>query len=72
MLSDLPDKRPNPETHAYGHFKLDAEEHLLADQSELSADLRERGAELVIVQCEEWFERMHITVTKRQTGKRAA
>ena len=31
LLADLPDGRPNPNTHAYGHCDLAAEEHLMAD-----------------------------------------
>ena len=27
LLADLPDGRPNPNTHAYGHCDLAAEEH---------------------------------------------
>ena len=34
LLADLPDGRPNPNTHAYGHRDLAAEEHLVADQPE--------------------------------------
>ena len=32
LLADLPDGRPNPNTHAYGHRDLAAEEHLVAEQ----------------------------------------
>ena len=39
LLSDLPDNRPNPNTHAYGHCGLAAEEHLVADQPEPGAEL---------------------------------
>ena len=31
LLADLPDGRPNPNTHAYGHLDLATEEHLVAD-----------------------------------------
>ena len=58
MLADLPDGRPNPNTHAYGHRDLAAEEHLVAD-------LPEPGAELVIRHNEERFDRKHAMVTKR-------
>ena len=34
LLADLPDGRPNPNTHAYGHCDLAAKEHLVADQPE--------------------------------------
>ena len=34
LIADLPDGRPNPNTHAYGHRDLAAEEHLVADQPE--------------------------------------
>ena len=39
LLSDLPDGRPNPNTHAYGHRDLAAEEHLLADKTGLARSL---------------------------------
>ena len=39
LLADLPDGRPNPNTHAYGHRDLAAEEHLVADQPEPGAEL---------------------------------
>ena len=58
LFSDLPDGRPNPNTHAYGHRDLVAEEHLVADQPE-------PGAELIIRQPEERFARRHARVTKR-------
>ena len=58
LLADLPDGRPNPNTHAYGHCELAAEEHLMADQPEL-------GAELIIRYPEERFARRHARVTKR-------
>ena len=58
LLSDLPDGRPNPNTHAYGHRDLAAEEHLVAD-------LQEPGAELVIRHPEERFARKHALVTRR-------
>ena len=32
LLADLPDGRPNPNTNAYGHCDLAAEEQLVADQ----------------------------------------
>ena len=31
LLADLPDGRPNPNTHANGHSDLAGEEHLVAD-----------------------------------------
>ena len=31
LLADLPDGRPNPNTHAYNHRDLAAEQHLVAD-----------------------------------------
>ena len=58
MLADLPDGRPNLNTHAYGHRDLVAEEHLVADQPE-------PGAELIIRHPEERFARRHARVTKR-------
>ena len=39
LLADLPDGRPNPNTHAYGHRDLAAEEHLVADQHGLVRNL---------------------------------
>ena len=58
MLADLPNGRPNPNTHAYGHRDLAAEEHLVADQPE-------PGAELIIRHPEERFARKHARVSKR-------
>ena len=58
LLADLPDGRPNPNTHAYGHRDLAAEEHLLADQPE-------PGAELIIRHREERFVRRRARVTRR-------
>ena len=58
LLADLPDGRPNPNTHAYGHRDLAAEEHLVADQSE-------PGAELLIRHRVELFARKHAHVTRR-------
>ena len=39
LLADLPESRPNLNTHAYGHRDLAAEEHLVADQPEPGAKL---------------------------------
>ena len=50
MLFDLPDGRPNPHIHAYGHRDLAAEEHLVADQPD-------PGGELIIRDSEERFTR---------------
>ena len=58
LLADLPDGRPSPNTHAYGHRDLAAEEHLVADQPE-------PGAELIIRQPEKRFTRRHARVTER-------
>ena len=58
LLADLPDGRPNPNTHAYGHRDLAAEEHLVADQAE-------PGAELIIRHPEEQFALRHARVTRR-------
>ena len=58
LLDNLPDGRPNPNTHAYGQRELAAEEHLVADQPE-------PGAELIIRHLEERFTRRHARVTKR-------
>ena len=58
LLADMPDGRPNPNTHAYGHCDLAAEEHLVADQPE-------PGAELIIRHSEERFARRHARVTRR-------
>ena len=58
LLADLPDCRPNPNTHAYGHFDLAVEEHLVADHPE-------PGAELIIQHREERFGRRHARVTRR-------
>ena len=58
LLADMPAGRPNPNTHAYGHGDLSAEEHLVADQPE-------PGAELIIRHSEERFARRHARVTRR-------
>ena len=58
LLADLPDGCPNPNTHAYGHCDLAAEEHLVADHPE-------PGAELIIRHPEERFARRHARVTRR-------
>ena len=52
LLAYLADGRPNPNTHAYGHRDLAAEEHLVADQPE-------PGAELIIRHQEERFSHRH-------------
>ena len=56
LLAELPDGRPNPNTHAYGHCDLAADEHLIADQPET-------GAKLIIRHPEERFARRHARVT---------
>ena len=58
LLADLPDGLPNQHTHANGHRDLVAEEHLVADQPEL-------GAELIIRHREERLTKNHAMVTKR-------
>ena len=58
LLAELPDGRPNPNTHVYGYCDLAAEEHLVADQ-------REPGTELIIRHPEERLARRHARVTKR-------
>ena len=58
LLADLNNGRPNPNTHAYGHCDLVAEEHLVADQPE-------PGAELIIWHTEERFVLKHARVTRR-------
>ena len=58
LLVDLPDGRPNSHTHAYDHRDLAAEEHLVANQPEL-------GAELIIRHLEEQFTRKHARVIMR-------
>ena len=58
LLADLPDGRSNPNTDAYGHCDLAAEEHLVADQPEL-------GTELIIRHPEERFARRHARETMR-------
>ena len=58
LLADLPDGRPNPNTHAYGHCDLAAEKHLVAD-------LPEPGAQLIIRLTEERFARRQARFTKR-------
>ena len=58
LLADLPDGRPNPNTHGYGYHDLAAEEYLIADQPE-------PGAELIIRHPEERFARRQARVTRR-------
>ena len=58
LLADLPDGHLNPNTHAYGHCDLAAEEHLITDQPE-------PGAELIIQDPEERFAQRHARVTRR-------
>ena len=58
LLADLPDCLPNPNTHAYGHRDLAAEEHLVADQPE-------PGVEIIIRHPEERFSRRRARVTRR-------
>ena len=59
LLADLPDGRPNPNTHAYCHRDLAAEEHLVANQPE-------PGAELIIWHPAERFARRQARVTRRR------
>ena len=58
LFADLPDGRPNPNTHGYGHCDLAAEKNLVADQSQ-------PVAELIIRHPEERFARRYACVTKR-------
>ena len=58
LLAGLADGRPNPNTHAYGHCDLAAEEHLVADQPEPCA-------EPIIRHPEKRFDRKHARVTRR-------
>ena len=58
LLADMPDGRPNPNTHAYGHRDLISEENLVADHPE-------PGVELVIRHVEERFDRRHARVLRR-------
>ena len=39
LLADLPDSCPNPNTHAYGHCDLAAEEHLIATSLSVAQSL---------------------------------
>ena len=39
LLVGLPDSRPNPNTHVYGHRDLAVEKHLVADQPEPVSEL---------------------------------
>ena len=57
LLADLFDRRPNSNTHAYGHRDLAAEEHLVVDKPEPCA-------ELIIPIPEERFARRHASVTR--------
>ena len=58
LCADLPDGRPNPNTHAYGHCDMAVEEYLVADQPE-------PGTELIILHLEERFARRQVQITKR-------
>ena len=58
LLADLPDSRPNLNTHTYGHCDLAVEEHLVAEQ-------QEPGAKLIIRHPEKRFARRHARVTRR-------
>ena len=58
LLADLPDYRPNPNTHAYGLRDLATEEHLVADQSE-------PGEKLIIQHSLDRFARSHARMTRR-------
>ena len=58
LLADLPDGRANPNTYAYSHRDLTAEEHLVADQPK-------PRAELIIRHFEDRFARRRARVTKR-------
>ena len=57
LLADLPDGRPNPNTHDYGHRDLAAEKHLVADQPET-------GAEFFIRHLEKRFARRYDRVKR--------
>ena len=54
LLADLPDGSPNPNTHAYGHYLLAAEEQLVADMPE------QAGSEMVIEQRQPRPETDHV------------
>ena len=58
LLADLHNGRPNPNTHLTGHCDLAAEEHLVADQPQPSA-------ELIVQHPEERFAHRHARVTRR-------
>ena len=58
LLADLPDGRPNLNTHAYFYCCLAAEKHLVNYQPEPNADL-------IILHPEERFARRHARVKRR-------
>ena len=58
LLADMPDGKPNPNTHAYGHCDLLSDEILVADHPE-------SGAELVINHVEKRFKSLHARVMRR-------
>ena len=58
LLADLPDGRPNPNIHAYGHCDLAVEKHLVADQPA-------PGAELIILHPVERLAPRHVRDTRR-------
>ena len=57
LLADMPDGRPNPNTQAYGHRDILAEETLVADHPK-------PGAELVIKHIKKHFNSLHARVIR--------
>ena len=66
LLADLPDGSPNPNTHAYGHKDLAAEEELVPEMPDGP------GTELLIERREERFKRKHrrVVATMSARGRR--
>ena len=59
LLSDLADGSPNPNTHAYGHTNLEAEEQFEADMPDLP------GSDLIIERRERRVVKKHERVEKK-------
>ena len=59
MLADLPDGKPNPQTHAYGHKDLATEVEFEADMPELP------GTDIIIEHREQRFKNNHARVAKK-------
>jgi hypothetical protein len=59
LLADLADGRPNPNTHAYGHWEVASDELLEQDIPE------EPGSEILVEHREQRFRRKHARVVRK-------